>query len=47
MTAKAQDWELSAINKDKFNFKKQTCTQISKLYSNNKNFKVVGFKCIN
>ena len=41
----APSWELSAIDKEKVYYDNQICSQISKLYINNKNIKVVGFKC--
>ncbi len=41
----ALDWELNAIDKEKFYYRNQLCSRISKLYTNDKNIKVIGFKC--
>jgi len=40
-------WELSAIDKEKFYYKNQLCSQISKIYAKNKKTKVIVFKCDN
>ena len=43
----APSWELSAIEKEKVYYNNQECSQLTKLYINNKKIKVVGFKCKN
>ena len=43
----APSWELSAIDKEKVYYNNQECSQLTKLYINNKKIKVVGFKCKN